>query len=82
LTLNFGQVNKDGTLRCEREDVMRCTSKVFNAEFKVKVALKALVGRKTVNEIAGAYKVHPHQVVTRKREAQEGLKLDSQVFIA
>jgi len=38
--------------------------KVFGAEFKAKVALEALAGRKTVNEIAGAYKVHPHQVAT------------------
>ena len=48
--------------------------KVFGAEFKAKVALEALAGRKTVNEIAGAYEVHPHQVATWKREAQEGLK--------
>ena len=27
-----------------------------------------------VNEIAGAYEVHPHQVATWKYEAQEGLK--------
>jgi transposase-like protein len=48
--------------------------KVFSAEFKAKVALEALSGRKTVNEIAGAHEVHPHQVATWKREAQEGLK--------
>ena len=36
--------------------------KVFGAEFKAKVALEALAGRKTVNEIAGVYEVHPHQV--------------------
>ncbi len=48
--------------------------KVFSAEFKAKVALEALSGRKTVNEIAGLYEVHPHQVATWKREAQEGLK--------
>lgn len=48
--------------------------KVFGAEFKAKVALEALAGRKTVNEIAGAYEVHPHQVATWKREAQAGLK--------
>jgi transposase-like protein len=48
--------------------------KVFSAEFKAKVALEALAGRKTVNEIAGAYEVHPHQVAIWKREAQEGLK--------
>ena len=40
--------------------------KVFGAEFKAKVALEALAGRKTVNEIAGAYEVHPHQVATWK----------------
>ena len=38
--------------------------KVFGAEFKAKVALEALAGRQTVNEIAGAYEVHPHQVST------------------
>jgi len=48
--------------------------KVFGAELKAKVALEALAGRKTANEIAGAYEVHPHQVATWKREAQEGLK--------
>ena len=48
--------------------------KVFSAEVKAKVALEALTGRKTVNEIAGAYEVHPHQVATWKHEAQEGLK--------
>lgn len=48
--------------------------KVFSAEFKAKVALDALSGRKTVNEIAGAYEVHPHQVASWKREAQEGIK--------
>jgi transposase-like protein len=48
--------------------------KVFSAEFKAKVALEALAGRKTVNEIAGTYEVHPHQVASWKREAQDGVK--------
>ena len=48
--------------------------KVFSADFKAKVALEALAGRKTVNEIAGAHEVHPNQVTTWKREAQNGLK--------
>ena len=48
--------------------------KVFSAEFKAKVALEALTGRQTVNEIAGAFEVHPHQVAIWKREAQDGLK--------
>ena len=43
--------------------------KVFGAEFKAKVALEALAGRQTVNEIAGAYEAHLHQVATWKREA-------------
>ena len=49
--------------------------KVFSAEFKAKVALEALAGRKTVNEIAGTYEVHPHQVASWKREAQDGVKV-------
>lgn len=48
--------------------------KVFSAEFKAKVAMEALAGRNTVNEIAGVHAVHPNQVSTWKREAQEGLK--------
>jgi len=48
--------------------------KVFSAELKAKVALEALAGHKTVNEIAGTYEVHPHQVATWKREAQAGLQ--------
>jgi transposase-like protein len=48
--------------------------KVFSAEFKAKVALEALAGRKTVNEIAGAHEGHPNPVTTWKREAQDGLK--------
>lgn len=48
--------------------------KVFSAEFKAKVAMEALAGRKTVNEIAGVHEVHPNQVTHWKREAQEGLK--------
>jgi len=43
--------------------------KVFSAEFKAKVALEALAGRQTFNEIAGAHEVHPHQVATWNREA-------------
>jgi len=32
------------------------------------------VGRKTVNESAGTYEVHPHQAATWNRQAREGLK--------
>ena len=48
--------------------------KASSAEFKAKVAMEALAGRQTINEIAGVHEVHPNQVTTWKREAQEGLK--------
>ena len=47
--------------------------KTFSAEFKAKVALEALKGEKTINEIAGAHEVHPDQVANWKKEAQAGL---------
>ena len=45
----------------------------FNADFKAKVALDALRGDKTIQEIATRHKVHPNQVSTWKRQAQDGL---------
>ncbi len=41
----------------------------FTADFKAKVALEALRGDKTIQEIAIRYKVHPNQVSTWKRQA-------------
>lgn len=37
--------------------------KRYNAEFKAKVAIEAIKGEKTANEIAGEYGVHPTQIV-------------------
>ena len=45
----------------------------FTADFKAKVALEALRGDKTIQEIATRHKVHPNQVSTWKRQAMEGL---------
>jgi transposase-like protein len=45
--------------------------KVFGGEFKAKVALEAVRGLKTVNEIAQDFGVHPTQVGQWKRELQE-----------
>ena len=45
----------------------------FTGEFKARVALEALRGDKTVQEIAWKHKVHPNQVSTWKRRAIEGL---------
>jgi transposase-like protein len=45
----------------------------FTADFKSRVALEALRGDKTIQEIASKHKVHPNQVSTWKRQAVEGL---------
>jgi len=45
----------------------------FTSDFKAKVALEALRGDKTIQEIAGRHKVHPNQVSAWKRQAMDGL---------
>jgi transposase len=45
----------------------------FTDQFKAKVALEALRGDKTIQEIAARHQVHPNQVSTWKRQAVEGL---------
>jgi len=49
------------------------TRRRFTAEFKARVALEALRGDKTIQEIAAKHKVHPNQVSTWKRQAVDGL---------
>ncbi|MEZ4732424.1 MAG: transposase [Caldilineaceae bacterium] len=43
----------------------------FTAKFKFQVALEAVKGTQTVNEIAGQYEVHPTQVKQWKKQLQE-----------
>jgi transposase-like protein len=43
--------------------------KNYSADFKAKVAIAAIKGDKTVNEIASTYGVHPNQVMTWKKQA-------------
>lgn len=45
--------------------------KIFSAQQKARVALEALKGAKTANEIAQEYGIHPTQVGQWKRELQE-----------
>jgi len=45
----------------------------FTDQFKAKVALEALRGDRTIQEIAAKHQVHPNQVSTWKRQAMEGL---------
>ncbi|MDQ3756179.1 MAG: transposase [Acidobacteriota bacterium] len=47
--------------------------KVYNADFKAKVALAAIKGQHTVNEIAASFSVHPNQVMTWKKHALEAI---------
>jgi transposase-like protein len=53
------------------------TRRRFGGEFKARIALEALRGDKTVQEIAAKHKVHPNQVSAWKRQAMDGL---SKVF--
>jgi putative transposase len=43
----------------------------FGAAFKAKVAIEAIKGVKTLNEIASMYEVHPNQVGQWKKDALE-----------
>jgi len=52
---------------------MRGTRRRHSAELKAKVALDALRGVSTVQEIAGRYEVHPTLVAKWKKEALAGL---------
>ena len=49
------------------------TRRRFTGEFKARVALEALRGDKTVQEIASKHQVHPNQVSAWKRQAIDGL---------
>ena len=45
----------------------------FSGDLKAKLALEALRGDRTLQEIASKHQVHPNQVRTWKRQAIEGL---------
>ena len=45
--------------------------KRYSKEFKAKVALEALKGQKTANEIASEYEVHVSQINTWKKQLWE-----------
>ena len=47
--------------------------KRYSAELKTKVALEAIKGQKTTNEIAAEYGVHPSQITQWKKQALDGL---------
>jgi putative transposase len=47
--------------------------KRYSAEIKSKVALEAIKGQKTTNEIAAEYGVHPSQIAQWKKQALDEL---------
>lgn len=51
--------------------------KTFPSKFKAKVAIEALKGHQTVNQIAAEFEIHPTQVNAWKKQLLEG---SSEVF--
>lgn len=48
--------------------------KIFNAEFKARVAVDAIKGDKTIPEISSKYKIHSTQISRWKKQALDGIK--------
>jgi transposase-like protein len=55
----------------DEEEGMSTQRKRYSAEFKARVALEALKGHKTVNELASTYGVHPTQIAHWKHRLQK-----------
>lgn len=53
---------------------MSSKRKTYTVAFKTKVALEAIRGELTINQIATRYEVHPSQVTQWKKQALEHLK--------
>src|SRR6266571_4507126 len=52
-------------------DTAETLRKRYSAEFKARVALDAVKGLKTVNELASTYGVHPTQITHWKHQLQK-----------
>ena len=67
--------NRGSCLRCippTEEGYAMTKRRRFSGELKAKVALEALRGDRTLQEIASKHQVHPNQVSTWKPQAMEG----------
>jgi transposase len=47
--------------------------KRYSAEFKAKVALEAIKGEQTIQELGSRYSVHPNQITNWKRQAIDNM---------
>ena len=47
--------------------------KVYDDNYKARVALEAIKGEKTISEIAGQFEVHPNQIVKWKKQLLENV---------
>ena len=43
----------------------------FSSEFKSQIALEAVRGHKTINEIASEHEIHPNQIIQWKKQLLE-----------
>lgn len=50
---------------------MSTQRKRYSAEFKARVALEAIKGHKTLNELASTYGVHPSQITHWKHQLEQ-----------
>jgi putative transposase len=57
----------------EEEETMGIPKKRYSGELKAKVAVEAIRGQRTTNEIASSFGVHPNQVSKWKKQALEEL---------
>ena len=57
----------------ERPSKMKGKRRRHDAEFKARVALEALKGQKTTQQIAAEYDIHPTQVTEWKKTLLEGV---------